>query len=139
TARLRFGDDTHGRAPLEGLAFATVYRTGSGPAGNIGAPALGHIVTADSGIPAATNPGPAGGGPAPEPRARVRTRAPQPFRPRRRAAAPAAYALAAAARPDVQKAVATLRWPGAWPTVFLTVDRAGGRPIDADFEAELRR
>ena len=32
-----------------------------------------------------------------------------------------------------------MRWTGSWRTVFLTVDRLGGRPVDGDFEAELRR
>ena len=30
------------------------------------------------------------------------------------------------------------RWTGSWHTVFVTVDRRGGTPVDADFEAELR-
>jgi hypothetical protein len=38
----------------------------------------------------------------------------------------------------VQRATATRRWTGSWYTVFLTVDRRGGRPIDTAFEAELR-
>jgi hypothetical protein len=41
--------------------------------------------------------------------------------------------------PQVQRAQATLRWTGSWRTVFLTVDRVGGRAVDAAFEAELRR
>jgi hypothetical protein len=38
----------------------------------------------------------------------------------------------------VQKAGATLRWTGSWHTVFVTVDRVAGRPIDDAFEDELR-
>jgi hypothetical protein len=38
----------------------------------------------------------------------------------------------------VQRAQWTLRWTGSWRTVFLTVDRLGGRPVDAAFEAQLR-
>jgi hypothetical protein len=40
--------------------------------------------------------------------------------------------------PLVQRAVANFRWTGSWRTVFITVDRLGGAPVDAAFEAELR-
>ena len=49
------------------------------------------------------------------------------------------YAEVAERHPDVQRAAATFRWTGSWYTVFLTVDRFGGRPVDADFEADMRR
>lgn len=39
---------------------------------------------------------------------------------------------------DVQRAVATFRWNGHGHTVFVTVDRFGGRPVTAEFEAGLR-
>jgi len=48
------------------------------------------------------------------------------------------YAALAETHRDVQKAVATQRWTGSWHTVFVTVDRRGGRPVDAQFEEELR-
>jgi hypothetical protein len=38
----------------------------------------------------------------------------------------------------VQRAAATVRWTGSWRTIFLTVDRLGGRPVDAAFEQKLR-
>jgi hypothetical protein len=41
--------------------------------------------------------------------------------------------------PEVQRAAATLRWTGSWHTIYLTVDRVGGRPVDAAFEDELRQ
>jgi hypothetical protein len=69
----------------------------------------------------------------------VRIRAPQAFRSQRRAVTPADYVAAAERYPDVRKAVASLRWTGAWTTVFITVDRAEGLPIDPAFEVELRR
>ena len=40
--------------------------------------------------------------------------------------------------PDVQRAAATLRWTGSWNTVFLTVDRLGGRPLDRRGRAGAR-
>ncbi len=39
----------------------------------------------------------------------------------------------------MQRAAATFRWTGSWYTVFVTPDRYGGREIDADFKAALRR
>ena len=33
----------------------------------------------------------------------------------------------------VQRAAASLRWTGSWHTVFDTVDRVGGEPVDAPF------
>jgi hypothetical protein len=44
----------------------------------------------------------------------------------------------AATHTEVQRAAATLRWTGSWHTVFLSVDRKGGRPVDDLFEADLR-
>jgi hypothetical protein len=40
---------------------------------------------------------------------------------------------------EIQRAAATLRWTGSWHTVFVTVDRAGGLPVDADFEPLIAR
>jgi len=34
--------------------------------------------------------------------------------------------------------VATRRWTGSWHTIFITIDRKGGRLINAEFEADLR-
>jgi hypothetical protein len=38
----------------------------------------------------------------------------------------------------VQRAAATRRWTGSWYTMFVTVDRRGGKPVDAAFEQTLR-
>ncbi len=43
-AHLRFGDGETGEAPLAGAAFWARYRTGNGPAGNIGAETIRHLV-----------------------------------------------------------------------------------------------
>ena len=40
--------------------------------------------------------------------------------------------------PEVQRAACTRRWTGMFHTMFITVDRRGGRPVTAEFEAELR-
>jgi predicted phage baseplate assembly protein len=84
------------------------------------------------------NPLPASGGTDPEPLANVRLYAPQAFRTQERAVTEADYADVAGRHPEVQKAAATLRWTGSWYTVFVTVDRKGGRPVDATFKSTLR-
>jgi hypothetical protein len=135
---LRFGDGRTGRMPLPGEHFTATYRVGSGPAGNIGADAIAHIVTEESGILGVRNPLPASGGIAPESLQAVRQYAPQAFRRQERAVTEADYAAVAERHPEVQRAVATRRWSGSWYTIFLTVDRKGGLAVDADFEVDLR-
>ena len=85
------------------------------------------------------NPLPATGG---TDRSRSRTsasHAPQAFRTQERAVTDADYAAAAERHPDVQRAAATRRWTGQWYTMFVTVDRRGGLPVDAAFEARAAR
>lgn len=141
SARLRFGDDVHGIRPIAETRFSASYRVGNGRAGNIGADALVHIrsqAAAVVDIIAVTNPLPAEGGIEPESSEEVRQRAPVAFRTQERAVTPEDYARMAERHPEVQRAAATRRWSGSWNTIFLTVDRRGGDPISAEFEAELR-
>ena len=137
SARLRFGDDRLGRRPSPGTAFTATYRVGSGKAGNVGAEALTRLVAPIDGV-TVRNPLAAAGGLDPEPIRDVKLYAPQAFRTQERAVTPADYAAAAQRHPDVQRAAATRRWTGSWYTMFVTVDRKGGRPVDAAFEAALR-
>jgi baseplate J-like protein len=139
-ARLRFGDDDHGKRPDGGTSFAATYRFGNGAAGNVGAEAIAHVVsTADGVFTAVRNPIAATGGVEPEDIEMVRRDAPQAFRTQERAVTPADYAAVAERRPDVQRAAATFRWTGSWYTVFVTPDRFGGADVDATFKASLRR
>lgn len=140
TARLRFGDGVLGRRPSLGTRFRATYRLGNGPAGNVGADAISHLVTTEE-LPmvALRNPLPAIGGTAPEPAMQAKLDAPQAFRVQQRAVTAADYAAIAQRHPQVQKAQATRRWTGSWYTWFLTIDRRGGLPVDAEFEAELRQ
>ncbi len=144
TAYLRFGDDQFGSRPPSGTMLRAFYRTGNGTTGNIGANALYHLVSADPAIgtdltdpviTAISNPLPARGGVEPETIEEVRQNAPSAFRVQERAVTPADYAEVAG-RCDLgtQRAAATFRWTGSWRTVFLTVDRAGGVPVDSAFE-----
>ena len=84
------------------------------------------------------NPLAARGGKDPEAIDEVKLYAPQAFHTQKRAVTPEDYATMAESFPDVQTAVATQRWTGSWHTVFITVDRKGGRSVDAKFEAGLR-
>jgi len=137
-AHLRFGDDTFGLRPARGLGFTARYRVGNGVRGNVGAEALANIATPETSIGLVRNPLPAQGGVEPESIEQVRQNAPSAFRVQERAVTPADYAEVAQRHPQVQRAAATVRWTGSWHTVFLTVDRFGGRAVDAGFEEELR-
>jgi hypothetical protein len=134
---LRFGDGTFGMAPTPGIKLLPTYRTGNGEAGNIGRDAIAHVVTALAGVATARNPMPAVGGTEPEDPNLVKLYAPQAFRTQQRAITEQDYADRAGAHPDVQKAMATFRWTGSWQTVFITVDRMGGRPVDDAFRADM--
>ena len=147
-ACLRFGDGVHGLQPAPGALLRPSYRIGNGSAGNVGAGAIAHVVAPESDPPGTTiesaavrrvrNPLPACGGQDPESIAQVRIRAPQAFRVQKRAVTEEDWAAAAQQHPGVQRARARRRWTGSWNTVFLTVDRKGGAPVDAAFEDELR-
>ena len=142
-AQLRFGDDTLGRRPKSDTVFTADYRVGNGVAGNIGAEALVHLSTANVPLAAATsevrNPLPARGGAEPESMEQVRAYAPAAYRTQKRAVTEADYAAVAGRHPGVQRAMATFRWTGSWHTVFITVDRQDGKPVDAIFEASVRK
>lgn len=151
-ALIRFGDDFNGMEPSPGTEFHALYRVGNGIAGNVGADSINQISIPGlfdlAGNPAAVAPGaailrvrnplPARGGADPETTEEVRQYAPQAFRVSRRCVTPQDYADRSAQHAEVQRAAATIRWTGSWHTVFLTVDRRGGKPVDADFETRLR-
>ena len=61
----------------------------------------------------------------------VRQRAPVRLPPAGARRHPEDYAEVALRHPDVQRAAATFRWTGSGHTVFVTVDRFGGRAVDA--------
>lgn len=134
---LRFGDGAHGRRPEPDMSFTAAYRIGNGLAGNVGAEALWHVVSNDSGITAVRNPLAARGGLGPETVEEARQSAPYAFRTQERAVTAADYAAVAERDPRVQRAAATLRWTGSWHTVFVTVDPLGGGPVDAALDAQL--
>lgn len=137
-ASLRFGDNILGRSPDVGSRLKATYRIGNGRGGNVGAEAIAHVITEIEGITGVRNPMPARGGTEPESIEQVKLYAPQAFHTQKRAVTESDYAAVAQSHPEVQKAVATLRWTGSWHTMFIAVDRRAGRPVDAAFEEELR-
>lgn len=136
-AYLRFGDDVLGRRPSVASPLKATYRIGNGSAGNVGAEAIAHVITTQRGITSVRNPMPARGGIDPELIEQVRLYAPQAFRIQERAVTEADYAMAAQRYPGVQKAMATLCWTGSWYTIFIMVDRKGGKPVNMDFKKRL--
>jgi hypothetical protein len=138
-AYLRFGDDLLGRRPDSGTQFTATYRVGNGVAGNVGAESITHIVTGLAAVSLVRNPLPAQGGIEPESIEHVRQRAPAAFRTQERAVTEADYAEVTERDRRVQRAAATFRWTGSWHTVFLTVDRFGGLPVDDKFEISIRQ
>lgn len=138
-ARLRFGDDRNGRQPDDGTRFRAYYRVGNGSAGNVGAEAIAHVVSATSGVfDTVVNLTPAFGGIDAEEIEAARRDAPQAFRTQERAVTAADYEAAAERKHDVQRAAASFRWTGSWHTVFVSADRRGGALVDDPFEARLR-
>jgi hypothetical protein len=134
-AYLRFGDNKLGKHPSGSLQ--ATYRVGNGSIGNVGAEAIAHIVTDIKGVTKVRNPLAAQGGVEPEAIEQVRLHAPQAFRQPLRAVTEEDYATFAQMYPGVQRAIATSRWTGSWYTIFITVDREGGLPIDDSFKREL--
>ncbi len=141
-AYLRFGDNVLGKRPAPGTQLTATYRVGNGSSGNVGAEAIAHIFSKSRNlqgiITKVRNPLPARGGTEPESIEQVRLYAPQAFRTQKRAVTEADYAAVCMSYPGVQRAVANRRWTGSWYTIFITVDREGGRLLDGDFERELR-
>ncbi len=140
TPSLRFGDGILGGKPVSGLG--AVYRTGNGAEGNVGADSIAHAVPSPAapltGITDVRNPLPAQGGIDPETLDEVRSFAPWAFRTQERAVTEADYVEVAQRFGGIQKAQATLRWTGSWYTMFLTVDRTGGLPVNPSFINQLR-
>ena len=137
-ATLRFGDGILGSRPPGGMTAN--YRTGNGSAGNVGAESIGQVVAAP-GLPpimAVRNPLPAVGGVDPESVDQVRRFAPVAFRTQERAVTEDDYAVVSRRQPEVKEARATLRWTGSWNTIFVTVDRKNGLPVDSAFRDTVR-
>lgn len=137
-AHLRFGDDERGRRPRPGSDFTVRHRVGNGRAGNVAAEAISRVVLDAAGVRSVRNPLPAFGGTDPEPLDQVRAYAPEAFRVQERAVTEGDYGEVAERHGEIQRAAGRFRWTGSWYTVFVTVDRLGGRPVDVPFRGELK-
>ncbi|AFY57591.1 putative phage Mu protein gp47-like protein [Rivularia sp. PCC 7116] len=137
---LRFGDNQLGKRPTPGTSFQAIYRIGNGKLGNVGADTISHVVTDIDGITKVYNPLPAQGGTEPEAIEKARLDAPQAFRTQQRAVTASDYANVAQLYKGVKKAIANRRWTGSWYTIFITVDREQGLPVNEDetFKDNLR-
>lgn len=150
---LRFGDDIHGRAPLNVESVTAFYRIGSGRRGNLSAGALVHAVApdlafwADPGVttgPVSLDPGdpganvafaeiarvhqplPATGGTDPETIEAVRALAPEEVKAIQfRAVTAGDWREMALRHPGVASAKARFRWVGSWHCVFVAI-----HPVD---------
>jgi hypothetical protein len=134
-AELRFGDGMLGEDPVANMTAA--YRVGRGLSGNVGPETIVQVMTSATGLQRVRNPLAATGGADPESLDEVKQYAPQAFRVQERAVTEADYAECAQRHPEVLRAVATRRWTGSWYTVFLTVERAHGLPLDEPFRDEI--
>lgn len=138
-AYLRFGFGAQGKQPQVGERFQATYRVGGGESGNVRADTITHIVTAETAITCVRNPLAAQGGVEPEAIEEARDVAPYAFRAQQCCVAEEDYATIAMQHPQVQNAVARLRWLGDRPVVCIYVQRKQGQPVDAAFIAEVRR
>ena len=134
-ARLRFGDDELGEQPEAGEVFRASFRIGNGPAGNVGAEAIAHVVwpggAAGDLIARVRNPLPASGGVSAESMAEAKLMAPAAFRKSlQRAVTADDYARLAERHPPVQRAAATLAWTGSWYEADVAVDAWGSETPD---------
>jgi len=110
---------------------------GNGTAGNVGADSLVYLAAADARIQSCRNPLPATGGTDPETNDQIRRRAPQAFLAQERAITMADYESIAEAHPQVDKAVASLRWTGSWYTTFIAVQPEAGCSLSPALQQTL--
>lgn len=139
SATLRFGDDLNGRTPEANTNFTADYRIGNGTAGNVGSDSIVFFSPGGGSILACNNPLPAAGGTDPETNDQIRRRAPQAFLKQERAVTMADYETWADLNPQVDRAVATLRWTGSWYTVFVAVEPRGGGNLGAALKRSLKQ
>ena len=137
SATLRFGDDVSGRQVLSGFSPGLYLRTGNGKAGNVGKDTINTILISNNGIKSVRNPLDASGGTDAETMEEVRQFAPQAFRRQERAVTEADYVAKAELHPEVQKAAARFYWTGSWYTVYIIIDRIGGKDIDDAFKNDI--
>jgi len=128
-----------GKKPQSDTKFLATYRIGNGTAGNVGASAISSVEWESDGITAVKNLLPGTGGTDPETMEEVRQYAPQAFRTQERAITESDYVKKTELHPEVQKAAAKFYWTGSWYTVYIIIDRKGGKDIDKEFKTEIKK
>jgi hypothetical protein len=152
TPFLRFGDGKNGQKPqtrsydtnnLDPVKFYATYRIGNGTRGNLGSETIkrivqntGNMLVIDK-IKNIRNPLPAIGGTDQESLREVKQNAPVAFMRQERAVTEDDYVSVLKRHPEVQRAMAMFRWTGSWYTVYVTIDRFGGKIVDDSFKQEI--
>jgi hypothetical protein len=131
TTTIRFGDGAVGaRLPTGANNITATYRTGLGPAGNLGAQAISLLNTRPFGLKSGLNPLPSTGGAAPERLANARQNAPRTVRTLDRIVSLDDYTDFARGFAGVAKALAVPLWSGESEVVHITVAGNDGARID---------
>lgn len=143
-AYLRFGNDELGQRPEAGTSFRAKYRVGKGPAGNVGADSITHLITRKTmlsgAIRSVRNLLAARGGMAAESIAEAKLFAPYVFKQRQERAITADDYTAIVMREfsqRVQRAATTLRWNGSWFEVLVAIDPLGREEADPALLREI--
>ena len=134
---LRFGDGDLATPPDPGTVLHPVYRVGNGRVGNVGPESLAHVVTSVAEVIAVRNPLAGRGGVDPEALDDVRRAAPGSLRKLETCTTEQDFVRVARTHPQVERAVASLRWTGSWHRMLLAIQRTGGQPVDDAFRADL--
>jgi hypothetical protein len=131
TSRIRFGNDSNGRALPEGETVTCRYRVGLGEAGNVGFESLtGFDAAANPLLLAIWNPFDVANGRAPEPAAEIVRRVPEAYRAHQlRAVTLEDYADRAEELAEVSSARARYVWTGSWRSVRVAIDPADGTDL----------
>jgi predicted phage baseplate assembly protein len=138
SSTLRFGNGELGRKPGIHSCFQASYRVRVGDINDvIGPETLQHIVTDDKRIRGIRNSMDSFSFEAQETVQHARLNAPQLFKSQKRCITLADHIEEAEKFPDVKVATAQQAWTGSWETVFLYVQRYGGRPVNALFSKNL--
>lgn len=131
TTTIRFGNGVVGaRLPTGANNITATYRSGLGPAGNLGPQAISLLNTRPFGLKNGLNPLPATGGAAPERLANARQNAPRTVRTLDRIVSLDDYTDFARGFAGVAKAIAVPLWSGESEVVHVTVAGIGGAWID---------
>jgi hypothetical protein len=143
---LRFGDGEFGRSPDDASVFEVRYFSAPGTRANLAADSLTHLAPPLGASPgpmllsvtAATNPLAIDSGRDEESADSIRIDAPEAFRALPlRAVRSEDYEQILERLPWVQRASATTRWTGSWPTDFVAADPLNGFALTEEQRAEL--